>query len=70
MKKNLKYLLNKEDSIMNLAKKSWDSKFLNIYKNRGLYAIKLSSNDSLNFYIDSIKNEIIIGYTLRKFQGV
>ena len=60
---------NKEDSIMNLAKKSWDSKFLNIYKNRGLYAIKLSSNDSLNFYRDSIKNEIIIGYTLREISG-
>ena len=60
---------NKEDSIMNLAKKSWDSKFLNIYKSRGLYAIKLSSNDSLNFYRDSIKNEIIIGYTLREISG-
>jgi len=60
---------NKEDSVMNLAKKSWDSKFLNIYKNRGLYAIKLSSNDSLNFYRDSIKNEIIIGYTLREISG-
>tara|TARA_B100001287_G_scaffold217823_1_gene186733 strand:- start:998 stop:1876 length:879 start_codon:yes stop_codon:yes gene_type:complete len=59
----------KEDSILNLAKKSWDSKFLNIYKSRGLYAIKLSSNDSLNFYRDSIKNEIIIGYTLKEISG-
>ena len=51
----------KEDSTLDFAKKSWDSKFLNIYKSRGLYAIKLSSNDSLNFYGDSMKNEIIIG---------
>ena len=59
----------KEDSILDIAKKSWDRKFLNIYKSRGLYAIKLSSNDSLNFYGDSIKNEIIIGYSLREISG-
>lgn len=59
----------KEDSILDFAKKSWDSKFLNIYKSRGLYAIKLSSNDSLNFYGDSIKNEIIIGYTMKEISG-
>ena len=68
-KKLEKSAQNKEDSILNLAKKSWDSKFLNIYKSRGLYAIKLSSNDSLNFYKDSIKNEIIIGYTLKEISG-
>ena len=59
----------KEDSTLNFAKKSWDSKFLNIYKSRGLYAIKLSSNDSLNFYGDSMKNEIIIGYTMKEISG-
>lgn len=68
-KKLEKSAQNKEDSILNLAKKSWDSKFLNIFKSRGLYAIKLSSNDSLNFYKDSIKNEIIIGYTLKEISG-
>ena len=68
-KKLEKSAQNKEDSILNLAKKSWDSKFLNIFKSRGLYAIKLSSNDSLNFYRDSIKNEIIIGYTLKEISG-
>ena len=60
---------DKEDSTLNFAKKSWDSKFLNIYKSRGLYAIKLSSNDSLNFYGDSMKNEIIIGYTMKEISG-
>tara|TARA_Y100000385_G_scaffold159746_1_gene165759 strand:- start:380 stop:1255 length:876 start_codon:yes stop_codon:yes gene_type:complete len=59
----------KEDSTLNFAKMSWDSKFLNIYKSRGLYAIKLSSNDSLNFYGDSMKNEIIIGYTMKEISG-
>lgn len=59
----------KEDSTLNFAKKSWDSKFLNIYKSRGLYAIKLSSNDSLNFSGDSMKNEIIIGYTMKEISG-
>ena len=59
----------KEDSTLNFAKKSWDSKFLNIYKCRGLYAIKLSSNDSLNFYGDSMKNEIFIGYTMKEISG-
>ena len=59
----------KEDSTLDFAKKSWDSTFLNIYKNRGLYAIKLSSNDSLNFYGDSMKNEIIIGYTMKEISG-
>lgn len=59
----------KEDSILDFAKKSWDSKFLNIYKSRGLYAIKLSSNDSLNFYGDSMKNEIFIGYTMKEISG-
>ena len=59
----------KEDSTLNFAKKSWDSKFLNIYKSRGLYAIKLSSNDSLNFFGDSMKNEIIIGYTMKEISG-
>ena len=54
---------------MDFAKKSWDSKFLNIYKSRGLYAIKLSSNDSLNFYEDSMKNEIFIGYTMKEISG-
>ena len=47
-KKLEKSAQNKEDSILNLAKKSWDSKFLNIFKSRGLYAIKLSSNDSFS----------------------
>jgi FKBP-type peptidyl-prolyl cis-trans isomerase 2 len=60
---------NKEDSILYFAKKSWDSKFLNIYKSRGLYAIKLSSNDSLNFHEDSIKNDIIIDYTMKEISG-
>lgn len=60
---------NKEDSILDFAKKSWDSKFLNIYKSHGLYAIRLSSNDSLNFYGDSVKNEIIIGYTMNEISG-
>ncbi|MFL2580122.1 MAG: hypothetical protein ACJ0QQ_08675 [Parvicellaceae bacterium] len=60
---------DKEDSTLDFAKKSWDSKFLNIYKSRGLYAIKLSSNDSLNFYGDSMKNEIIIGYTMKEISG-
>tara|TARA_Y100000991_G_scaffold38097_1_gene26267 strand:+ start:332 stop:1210 length:879 start_codon:yes stop_codon:yes gene_type:complete len=59
----------KEDSILDLAKESWNSKFLNIYKSRGLYAIKLSSSDSLNFYGDSIENEIIIGYTMSEVSG-
>lgn len=59
----------KEDSTLDFAKKSWDSKFLNIYKSRGLYAIKLSSNDSLNFYGDTMKNEIIIGYTMKEISG-
>lgn len=59
----------KEDSTLDFAKKSWDSKFLNIYKSRGLYAVKLSSNDSLNFYGDSMKNEIIIGYTMKEISG-
>lgn len=59
----------KEDSTLNFAKKSWDSKFLNIYKSRGLYAIKLSSNDSLNFYGDSMKNEIFIDYTMKEISG-
>lgn len=59
----------KEDSTLDFAKKSWDNKFLNIYKSRGLYAIKLSSNDSLNFYGDSMKNEIIIGYTMKEISG-
>ena len=59
----------KEDSTLDFAKKSWDSKFLNIYKSRGLYAIKLSSNDSLNFYGDSMRNEIIIGYTMKEISG-
>lgn len=59
----------KEDSTLDFAKKSWDSKFLNIYKSRGLYAIKLSSNDYLNFYGDSMKNEIIIGYTMKEISG-
>ena len=59
----------KEDSTLDFAKKSWDNKFLNIYKSRGLYAIKLSSNDSLNFFGDSMKNEIIIGYTMKEISG-
>ena len=59
----------KEDSTLDFTKKSWDSKFLNIYKSRGLYAVKLSSNDSLNFYGDSMKNEIIIGYTMKEISG-
>ena len=59
----------KEDSTLDFAKKSWDSKFLNIYKSRGLYAIKLTSNDSLNFYGDSMKNEIIIGYSMKEISG-
>ena len=59
----------KEDLKLDFAKKSWDSKFLNIFKSRGLYAIKLSSNDSFNFYRDSIKNEIIIGYTMKEISG-
>ena len=32
IKKLEKSAQNKEDSILNLAKKSWDSKFLNIFK--------------------------------------
>ena len=58
-----------EDSILQYSRKVWDSKFLNIYKTRGVYAIKLSSNDSLNFYGDSLENEIIIGYSMNELSG-
>ena len=60
---------NKEDSMLDFSKKLWDNKFLNIYKSHGLYAIKVSSNHILNFYGDSIKNEIIIGYTMKEISG-
>jgi len=60
---------NKEDSMLDFSKKLWDNKFLNIYKSHGLYAIKVSSNHILNFYGDSIKNEIIIGYTMNEISG-
>ena len=60
---------NKEDSILNLAKELWNSKFLNIFKSRGLYAIKVHSNDSLNFHEDSMRNEIIISYTMSEISG-
>ena len=58
-----------EDSILQYSRKVWDSKFLNIYKTRGIYAIKLSSNDSLNFYGDSLENDIIIGYSMNELSG-
>lgn len=60
---------NKEDSILDLAKELWNSKFLNIFKSRGLYAIKVHSNDSLNFHEDSMRNEIIISYTMSEISG-
>ena len=60
---------NKEDLILDLAKESWNSKFLNIFKSHGLYAIKVYSNDSLNLDVDSMKNEIVISYTMSEISG-
>jgi len=47
----------------------WKDKFVNIYENNGLYAIKLASSNIINNPEDSVSQFMALNYTLEDFSG-
>ena len=47
----------------------WKDKFVNIYENNGLYAIKLASSNIINNPEDSLNQFMALNYTLEDFSG-
>lgn len=47
----------------------WKDKYVNIYENKGLYAIKLASSNIINNPEDSISQFMALNYTLEDFSG-
>ena len=59
----------KEDELLNFQRKIWDIKYLNIFKSRGLYAIKISSEETFLPVNDSNQNHIILDYSMHDLYG-
>ena len=59
----------KEDELLNFQRKIWDIKYLNIFKSRGLYAIKISSEKTFLPVNDSNQNHIILDYSMHDLYG-
>ena len=47
----------------------WKDKYVNIYENNGLYAIKLASSNIINNPEDSVSQFMALNYTLEDFSG-
>ena len=59
----------KENELINSKRKIWDTKYLNIFKSRGLYAIRLSSEETFLTVNDSNQNHIILDYSIHDLYG-
>jgi len=59
----------KEDELLNFQRKIWDIKYLNIFKSRGLYAIKIASEKTFLPINDSNQNNIILDYSMHDLYG-
>jgi hypothetical protein len=57
-----KYSLSKE-------KQKWSKKFLKIFKNNGMYAIKIASLESYANLLDTIENSVGLYYSIRDLDG-
>lgn len=56
--------INLEEKLLNEIRKEWDNKFLNIYKNKGMYSIKIASDNRNNLRVDSNNQYISINYSI------
>ncbi len=61
--------MNNEAKLLRTIKSEWENKFLNIYKNRGLYSIKIASDNSVDLIKDSNNQFISISYTIKDLKG-
>ena len=59
----------KENELINSKRKIWDTKYLNIFKSRGLYAIRISSEETFLTVNDSNQNHIILDYSMHDLYG-
>ena len=59
----------KENELINSKRKIWDTKYLNIFKSRGLYAIKIASEKTFLPINDSNQNNIILDYSMHDLYG-
>ena len=59
---NEEYSLNKE-------KQKWSKNFLKIFKNDGMYAIKIASQESYSELVDTNENRVGLFYSIRDLNG-
>ena len=61
--------INLEKNLLNETREEWDNKFINIYKNKGMYSIKIASYNGNDFKVDSNNQYISINYTIHDLKG-
>ena len=53
-----------ENRLLNEVKKQWDTSFVNIYKYKGLYSIKVASRDIISLDYDTLEHYLLLKYTI------
>ncbi len=61
--------MNCEAKLLNQIKSEWDNKFLNIYKYKGMYSVKIASNNIVDLKVDSNDQYFSINYTIMDLNG-
>jgi len=58
-----------ENRLLNEVKKQWDTSFVNIYKYKGLYSIKVASRDRISFNYDTLEHYLSLNYTIKDLRN-
>jgi len=61
--------IEKEEYILRNEKDIWSRNYLQIFKNNGIYAIKIASTESFSKITDSIKNSVGLFYSIKDLKG-
>ena len=64
-----KLAINNEKKLLSKEKEFWDNNFLNIFKIKGIYAMKLASKESFNTDLDSLPDKIGLCYSISDLKG-
>ena len=58
-----------ENRLLNEVKKQWDTSFVNIYKYKGLYSIKVASRDIISLDYDTLEHYLSLKYTIKDLRN-
>ena len=66
LKKNA---IEEEKNILKKEKEKWSNNYLKIFKNNGIYAIKIASIESYSDIVETIDNSVGLNYSIRDLKG-